>query len=277
MVDIIFRGGRDDARRVIKGLIGQLTGKEPDQGGLARSVFFSLGFAALSDIQADFITKSRGGTGEDGVAWERLSKKYLAYGRRFGPGEQRDLKAAAGLGKQHRHGVGGKGGLLTVDQKKRWNALYRQNIALLAARMEIQYARSMAAAMAWNTIKAEGAKTKLEVYGNRQVDILRDTGVLFNSISPGYFDGTGSTANYQKPSGDGGEQQIFTALTNGIVIGTNVPYARTHQEGDTKRGIPARPFIPKRVPQTWLNRWEGILIQSIQLAAQRAFAMQGAA
>ena len=37
-------------------------------------------------------------------------------------------------------------------------------------------------------VTLRGAKTKVEVLGGRQVEILRDTGVLFNSLSPGRED-----------------------------------------------------------------------------------------
>jgi hypothetical protein len=265
MVDLPFGGGKDGARSAILDLIGQLTGREPDRNGLARSVFYAIGFAALSDIQDDFITKSRGGAGADGTTWPPLSPEYLAYQRRFGPGEQAALKKAAGLGKANRFGVGGKGGLLTKQQQKRWNKLFAGNVAQLAARKPLAEAKSIAAAMAWNTIKAEGAKTKLEVYGFRKVDILRDTGILFNSLSPGYFDGN----EYEKPQGEGGEQQVFRALNDGIVIGTNVPYAASHNYGDPKRGIPKRQFLPEVVPAVWQERWTGIGMQAVEIAIRR--------
>jgi hypothetical protein len=125
--------------------------------------------------------------------------------------------------------------------------------------------------MAWNTIKAEGAKTKLQVYGFRKVDILRDTGILFNSLSPGYFDGT----DYEKPQSKGGDQQVFRALNDGIVIGTNVPYAASHNYGDPKRGIPKRQFLPEVVPAVWQDRWTGLGMQAVEIAIRRQF--QGAA
>ncbi len=271
MVDIPFRGNGNKARAHILSFIGQLTGREPDNAGHAKAVFYAIGFAALSDIQEAFIVKSRGGTGEDGVTWPPLSEAYLAYQRRFAPGEQSALKKAAGLGKGHSYGVGGKGGILTKAQSKRWKKLYGGNLARLAARMEVPDAKGMAAAMAWNTIKAEGARTKLEVFGKRVVAILRDVGILFNSLSPGYFDGV----TYDKPTAEGGEQQVFTALTDGIVIGTNVPYAAAHNYGYPKSGIPKREFLPEVVPQVWLERWAQAGIEALADSLHRS--LQGAA
>lgn len=265
--EIVLQGGRADARRAIKRFVGILTGKSPDQGGLARSVFFVLGIAALSDIQEDFIRKSRGGVGEDGVKWKPLSKQYLAYGRRFGKGEQAQLKRNAGLGSKHHRGVGGKGGLLTAQQQKRWNQVYRQTVAAMAARYDIEEARRIAAGHAWNVIKAEGAKTKLEVFGNRQVDMLRDTGVLFNSLSPGYLSSDGR--DYVKPSAEGGDQQIFEALRDGILLGSNVAYAGAQNS--------SRPFLPRAIPDAWQNRWADIGIAAVNSALSRYLSDYGGA
>jgi phage gpG-like protein len=125
-------------------------------------------------------------------------------------------------------------------------------------------AKAIAAGHAWNVLKAEGAKTKLEVYGNRVVDILRDTGVLFNSISPGYLDGT----EYTPPSGEGGDKQVFRALQDGIVIGTTVIYAAAHNKG---KGVPKRQIFPERIPAVWARRWAGVGIQAIGNGMRQAF------
>ena len=265
MVDIAFRGSAEDARRAIKEVIDRFTGKSPDQGGMARSVFLALGFQALSDISEAFITKSKGGTDEAGISWPALSKEYLAYQRRFGPGEKTALKQAAGLGRQHSRGIGGNRGLLTAQQQKRWRKLFAGNLTWLAARYDIGTAKGIAAAMAWNQIKAEGAKTMLEVFGNRKVDILRDTGVLFNSISPGHFDGN----NYEKPTGPGGEHQVFTTLTDGVIVGTNVPYAGAH-DNPKRAGYPKREIFPKRIPAVWMQRLADIGIAAVAICMRQS-------
>ena len=258
--EIIFRGRSADAKREIGNFVALLTGKGPDRSGAARSVFFVMGLSMLSEIQQDFIRKSRGETGEDGVKWPPLSKEYLAYGRRFGKGEQSALKKDAGLGRAHRHGVGGKGGLLTKAQKDRWNQVYARSLAWMAARYGIEEARGMAAGHAWNVIKREGAKTKLEVYGNRQVDMLRDTGILLNSLSPGYLSTDGS---YSPPAKEGGDQQILKAISNGIVLGTAVPYAGRQNK--------KRPFLPSDIPKAWQERMEKATRMAIIQAIYRFF------
>lgn len=248
-----------------------LSGQDPDTAGLARGVFLAAGFEALSCIKSDFITKSRGGTGADGNKWQPLSKKYLAYGRRFGSGEQASLKKAAGLGRQNRLAPGQNKGLLTTDQLKRWNKIFAQTLTRMLLSLPPAQAKARAAQIAWATLKREGAKTKLEVYGNRTVDILKDTGILLNSLSPGQMGGAGPASSYTKPSGDGGDQQIFEAISNGIIVGTNVPYAAVHNFGSTKLGIPARPFLPKEAPDVWKQDIADTTAKALEQAARLVF------
>lgn len=261
MTAIYFQGGKSEARKVVSTFVAALGGATNELSGLAQGVYTALGFAALSDIKADFVRKARGQTGEDGNSWPRLSPKTLAYSRRFGPGEQSRLKKSAGLGRGNNNR-----GLLSAAQDKRWKQIYGTRLARFAASMPMAAAKAKAAQVAWATLKAEGAKTKLEVYGNREHEALRDSGILLNSLSPGQIDGgeSGSVA-YTKPSGPGGEDQVFKTFEGGIIVGTNVPYAETHNDGDASRGIPERRFIPRddQVPQIWLDRWLNVGRQAV--------------
>lgn len=275
MSKVYFRGSRADARRIVHSLGAILAGRMRDSLGIARGVFLAIGFAALSDIKADFIRKARGGVGEDGEKWPPLSPEYLAYQRRFGPGEKAELKAAAGVGKAQRFGVGGNKGLLTKAQQKRWKTIFAQSLARLLLSMPPAQAKARAGQIAWATLKREGAKTLLDVYGHRTVEILRDTGILFNSLSPGEITGSGPTSTYKKPSGDGGQQQIFETISNGVVVGTNVPYAASHNYGDSKRGIPKRQFLPEQPPPAWLDRWADAANDALLAGARYAFQKGG--
>jgi hypothetical protein len=267
-----FRGTRKEAKAFISRIKSALVGNQRDETGIARACFIAIGFAALSDIKADFVRKSRGGTGEDGVKWKPLSKKTLAYSRRFGPGEKTALKQAAGLNRGHRFAPVGTG-LLSAAQLASWKRHYVSNLSWLQKKHSLGEAKRIAAAIAWNRVKAEGGQTKLEVFGNRPHEILRDTGVLLNSLSPGQIGGSGSA--YSKPTGDGGPDQIFTVLGNGVIVGSNVKYAAVHQDGSQKKNIPARPFLPKRTPQLWQNKWLKTLERALADGLQRA--LQGGA
>lgn len=266
---IYFRGSRQLAKQLARRLLLVLTGREADRQNIARGVFLTLGFAALNSIKQDFLVKSRGGTGADGVKWPPLTKEYLAYGRRFGTGEKAALKKAAGLGKQHRFGTGGNTGLLTAAQQKTWNKIFGSRLARLSLSMPIRAAKTRAAQIAWAELKRQGAQTKLEVFGNRQVDMLRDTGVLFNSLSPGQLDNPGPNATYSPPSGDGGSDQIFQLQSAGVIVGTNVAYASAHQDGK-------RPFLPKdQVPESWEQDWLDAGTQALAVGARMMY--EGAA
>jgi hypothetical protein len=270
-VSVHFRGGRQLARQTAYDLAAMLTGRAPDNLGLAAGVFTAVGFAALSDVKDDFVRKARGGVGEDGVQWQRLSRKYLAYQRRFGSGEKQALKAAAGLGRGNRLAPGGKKGLLTTAQLKRWRQIYGTRLSRFLLSMPEGAAKARAAQIAWATVKREGAQTMLDVYGNRQVEILRDTGVLLNSLSPGQIGGNGLATSYTKPSGPGGDEQIFHLFNSGVIVGTTVAYAAVHQHGNPSKGIPARPFLPDNIPPAWLNRWSDVAQQAIAVAARILF------
>lgn len=267
MSKIYFRGTREQARGLATTLVAMLVGRANDATGIAQGVFRAVGFAALSDVKEDFIRKARGGTGEDGTRWPKLSKKYLAYGRRFGRGEQAALKATAGLGKQHKFAPGNNKGLLTAAQLKRWRKLYSTTLFRLLASLPEDVAKAYAAKFAWAQLKREGARTKLEVFGNREVEILRDTSVLINSLSPGQL----SVDDYTPPSSQGGEEQIFQTIANGVIVGTNVPYAATHNNGDATRGIPERRFLPKVVPDVWRERWAAFALRALEVAARRLY------
>lgn len=260
MAVIYFRGSVEDAKEAVVTVVRSVTGSSQERADLAKSVFTAIGLQALSDVKDDFVRKAQGQTGEDGITWPKLSRKYLAYGRRFGTGEAASLKRDAGLGKGNRHR-----GLLTKAQDKRWKQIFASRLARFAASMDIGAAKARAAQIAWATLKKEGAKTKLMVFGDRQAEILRDTGVLLNSLSPGQV----SIGNSEyTPPGD----QIFNLTASGVIVGTNVPYAAVHQFGSKKKGIPARPFLPtdKNPPcDAWLTRWREVAQDGIKLAIEK--------
>lgn len=265
---VYFRGNRELVRNAVIQTVRGVTGNADTHLPLARGVLTAIGLAALGDIKSDFVRKARGETGEDGNTWPKLTKKYLAYGRRFGPGEQAALKRAEGLGRGHRLAPGNNKGLLTAAQLKRWRGIFASVLARLAASMDLAAAKARAAQVAWAILKREGARTKLDVFGSRQVEILRDTGDLLNSLSPGEFLPTGE---YTPPA-----DQIWEIQGNGIIIGSKLPYARAHNRGYPPKKIPARPFLPvDRIPAVWAERWQAAANRATATAI--ATALQGGA
>ena len=115
-------------------------------------------------------------------------------------------------------------------------AAYERTLAWLMAKfgMPEKAAMGRAAQIAWAKLKAMGAHTKLDVLGGRKVDVLRDTGELLASFSPGIGD--------QVSNADG---QIVRLKPGEITVGTNKkPW---HHK--------TRPFWPAdgNLPQSWWN------------------------
>lgn len=82
---------------------------------------------------------------------------------------------------------------------------------------------------------------------SRQGEILRDTGILLNSFSPG------DPGNILDPGG-------------GIIkVGSNVPYAGYQHEGTET--IPARPLWPPA--DRWPSRWRLGLLKEIERGLER--------
>jgi hypothetical protein len=266
-----FRGTRRDVSRIVRLAAGMISGRVADQHDIGKGFLYTLGFAALTDIKDAFLTKARGGTDEMGIRWPKLSPAYLAYGRRFERGEQAQLKRGAGLGGAHRRAPGDKKGLLTAGQLKQWRFLFVTYKNRFMLSEPEKAAASHAAAVAWVIMKKRGAKTKLEVFGNREVDILRDTGAMLNSLSPGILSSSAGSVAYGKPAGDGGEEQIFNTEPGAIIVGTNVAYASSHQRGE---GVPQRKFLPDEqtpVPAVWWDRWKTIVTKGLSASLDILF------
>jgi hypothetical protein len=238
-----------------------LAGNAPDVHGIAAGFKARLGYALLSLIAPNFNELGRGMPGVDGTKWAPLSPAYLAYKRRFGPGEQKKLKEQHGLGRGHRFSPGGKQGLLNSAQLKEWNKIYAFHLKALAFRMPFEQAKQAASGIAWNKMKAQGAKTKLEVYGSRTVQILVDTGRLRDSIQPGILFEQGPEANYQSPAG--GQDQLFDVDTPGkLIVGSNDKKASWHHNAKPPRK--RRRLWPETFPSDWWRQILGTAISGLQ-------------
>lgn len=233
MADTIhIRMTRRELRARLAQLPGILAGTQADPNGLDQVVPQAVGVEALSILREAFIAKSRGGADEAGLSWLPLSKKYVAYGRRH-PGLNAKRTKAAAKERTSRP-------LLTEAQNARWKKLYSTKLFQLARSKGVGLIatvpgelKGQAAAYAWAILKAEGAKTILGAYGDAQVEIGRDTGRLFASLSPGQVG------------------NVLQAEPGSVVVGTNVEYAgRFHAR---------RPLWPP--PDQWPAQWLGRLLR----------------
>lgn len=260
MPTVDYRGPLPELMRLLFLIVPRIaSGDQQDTDGLGRSLQLRCGVTLLSKIQQDFIRKSRGGIGEDGIRWPPLARSTIAN-RRTTAAE----KQAAGVSGRRTRGT------LTAAQDRRWRQIYGTRLARLRLTMGEGEARARAAAIAWAVLKSEGAKTKLELFGGRQVDMLRDTSRLFRSLSPGVDD---------RPSGADG--QVFQLAGRGnVIVGTNVVYAAAHQNGIPGR-LPARPIWPPsgELPPAWSQAVAEAaivgLIRAILILVQRGAAGGG--
>lgn len=243
---------RETVKNLIRSLPGILTGSKEDQFNIGSGFRTRIGYTILSQIGPNFENLGRGESGVDGDRWPRLSPEYLAYGKKFGDGVEASLKRSAGLSSGNRFAPGNKKGLLSADQLKLWRSTYSRFLGFYASRGNINDAKAHAAAVAWIVVKAAGGKTKLEVYGNRQVQMLVDTGRLRGSLQPGEIWEIETDAMYQKPGVLGGvEQEFDVQIPTRVVVGTNVEYAKYHHNSKRKM----RRFWPKTFPSQW---WEEV-------------------
>jgi len=232
---------RAEIERLIRLLPAILAGRVPDRDGVAHGFRMRMAWMFFSLVKEAFIVKSRGGVDECGIRWPKLSAKYLAYQRPMGRGGRgsRNPPRAGGLA------PGGNDGFMSKADLARWRKTYATALGRLML-AGVADAKSRAAAIAWAQAKRNGVKTKLGVFGDREVEILRDRGLLFNSLSPGVVTDSGADAGYV-PAVD----QVADADASSLTVGTAVSYARWHHYGK-------RPFWPRdgRLPDSW---WEDIL------------------
>lgn len=238
MATVYWKGTHEDLRRLLAKLPRVLAGTETDLWGVARGLQLRLGNALLSKVQQDFIRKSRGGTGEDGITWSPLKRETIAA-RRPPPQKRR--------GERPR-------GLLTAAQDERWRKLFAGHISRLMSKFGLgpDEAKKRAAQLAWATLKAEGARTRIGTLGNRQVDMGRDTDRMFRAFSPGVDD---------RPSDEA--EQVFQTPPGRVIVGNNVPYFKFFH-----RMRPCWP-LDGRLPAAW---WQS-LIDTYRRGLVRAVAL----
>lgn len=227
-----FRGNRAELRILLGTIPAILAGRHPDTLGVAQAVQLRMGNAMLSQLRQDFLVKSRGGTGRDGIKWAPLSPYTIAR-RRTTPGELKSL----GVKK-------GPLGFLTPGEHLQWQKIFGRWFNILKAKgYPDDKAKAQAGKVAWTEMKKRGAKTKIGVLGSRTVDIGRDTSRMFDSLAAGF--------DAAPPPG-----ATTTFIPGSVVIGTNVEYFRYFHYGTSRQ--PARPVAPPdgSIPDAW---WPAVM------------------
>ncbi len=200
--------------------------QEARAGGVVQDEMMEgAGVALLDRIQEAFAAKSRGGTDEAGETWPALSPRTIAY--------RRAKRSREESGRSNRPSQG-----LTQSQQDRWWVVYRRQLARFRGN------KASAARAAWVTLKAEGARTLLEKYGDGVVDILRDTNDLMGSLTPH----------------SGSDLAVFNVTPGQVELGTRRPHAETHHRGVPQINLPQRRLWPepRNFPDSW---WSDILAE----------------
>lgn len=215
-------------------------------GQIQDAIMTRAGTALLGRIRQAFVIKSLGGTDDAGDKWKPLSKAYVAYGRRHTKVEG-DPKLSR-LYTRAKDKKTGKLKQIWIPRAK-GRAKYAPSYALTAKQNKRWHDINsrMGAKAAWTILKAEGATTLWDTYANmgpNEVPILRDTGVLLNSLSPGVAS----------------EYRVFRVGPGEVIVGTNRKWAWVHHNGSKNGRIPQRRLWPEvsKWPKTW---WNDILTQ----------------
>ncbi len=197
---------------------------------LVQQLQVRVGLSVLSLIQEAFIIKSRGGSDETGLRWAPLSPNTIAYSRKHPDVPKKKVRAKFA-----------PSWMLTPHWRRYWWELVRAG----------HHPGS-----AWRIIKEGGARTLMMVYGGTKVDILRDTFLLFNSLSPAQPPDTAGTAPVKTPA------QVFRLQRGEVIVGTSRKWAHTHHQGVPGR-IPQRRLWPET--SRWTARWWSIMLTQYRL------------
>lgn len=195
---------------IIRDIEKVLTGRKPDKHRIKDTFYAAFTQSMFESIHDGFMEKSASRQDELGLKWKPLARSTIAA-RPIRRGEK---KALGIRGKRKR-------GNLTEAEDKLWKGIFRSTFVRLAPRIGEAAARQEAGKLAWGILKARGAKTKLEVLGNRDVPIGIVTHELERSLKASKARGP----SYRPRKG-----QIFRPIRGGIEIGTAVIHATFFHE-----------------------------------------------
>lgn len=254
---VTYRGSVPELRQFIRDIPAVIAGTKPDTIGLRQGVTSRMAFVFFSLVGRAFDVKSKGGRGDDGIAWAPNTPEYLAYTK----GRTR-TKARTGSGNRRSFRLG-REQHLDAKQKRLW--ANENTKAIKAITKELADAgmtatertiKGKAAVRAWAATRKAGAKSLIKFYPPVLRDtILVDEGDLRKSVQPGVLSGTGVSETY----GGADANQIFDLEITDFVVGSRDPKADFHhnseklRHGDGQKGTVRRQLWPEELPDRWTS------------------------
>lgn len=241
-----------------------LSGREPDPYGILSAALARVAVAAMEDVRDDYLRKSQGQAGEDGVTWEPLSEYTLK--------QRGDAKKGQSGSGQHSESPYFRANLAALSQTRReiyqreFARLRQGNVPAKEARRQASLTAKFLTRSAW---AAQAAAIKKGLPGSSAESpqdflILVDTERLLTSASPGSVSGKNLGASYV-PSGE--DQRVEINGTK-VAVFSDVPYGDDHMAdgyGSVTGGFrPARPWkYGDNVPEAWVARWAKVFAEAL--------------
>lgn len=244
---IYWKGPKAELMTLLAKLPKIMAGTSPEHAAISRSLSARMGNALLANIKLDFERKESGGVGEDGQQWAPNTFKTVMRKVRKHQGA---LKGKSPAAQARRERLKKYRELMQAAMKK-LRPQYVTADRVLSPKMysfQMSILRKAAARSVGyfpHEIRDELGFEDV-VFPFALTLILRDTSMLFNSLTAGLQE-----APYR---GEGSEYQVFRPVPGSVIVGTNLIYAATHQHGDQTRHLPARPFLPVgKLPHEWME------------------------
>lgn len=233
---MIVKRSRANVAASIALVVAGVTGRDTRFAEQIHGVLVRIANALTSQIQQDFLTKSRGGVGRDGITWPELSPETIAA-RTVSPKDEREVRRALKeyREKSYREELARLRAAAFSSFEPRTITKADLKIDDVLIKRARKYAKELTDAVAKHLRK--------KVLSAREVDILRDTGVMFRAFTPG--------VGVQEPHNPG---QVFEVRPGQITVGNKEkPW---HQLGGEH--LPARSSWPidDTIPEAW---WPAII------------------
>jgi hypothetical protein len=238
---MILNRSRANVAASIALVVAGATGRDSRFADVARGVLVRIANSLTSQIQQDFIVKSRRGTGRDGIHWPELQPETVAR-RTVSPRDEREVRKQLKELRERAYRDE-----LARLRASAFSSFEPRTITKADLRIDdvlIKRARRYAKELA----DAAAKQLRRQVLSTREVDILRDTGAMLKAFTPG--------VGLNEPSNPG---QIFDVRPGFVTVGNKEkPW---HQLGNDN--LPARSSWPAddSIPEAW---WPAII-----LAAER--------